>query len=399
MALIDDEETFLDRLRSFKAETWFAKPDALSPSVCASRGWTNVGIDQLQCLTCKAVLRIVPSTLILEPEDDAIVEEFLQNLEWEHDADCAWCEDQCPKRFSEVTSDPSKMFREILVRFQRWSTVWNIPDLDLSAIFAETESFQMLEKLEKRVKKAKFGTLPTESSEKDSFSKERLQSLTALSLLGWEVKFTDTRFTRDVQRPTSVIQDPLVLRPQIQKCVKAGQSIMECDRCAAAVGLWNFISKSHTPIDSFRKEMAGQIDVSGQIIIDEESGEIEDLFRRPYDCTDVTFDEVCPEISTERKEDTEETKPAEVEEETPIFGSITSRPVFGLKCLKKAKNESSEVQEMIRTFSRDEGMLDGEILNPIHEHRFFCPFRSQWRHILDSIVAKEDSQPSETGAT
>jgi hypothetical protein len=49
---------FMKRLESYKVSTWFDKPEALSPVVCARWGWINEQTDQLHCTTCQARLII-----------------------------------------------------------------------------------------------------------------------------------------------------------------------------------------------------------------------------------------------------------------------------------------------------------------------------------------------------
>lgn len=36
--------------------TWFGKPPALSPLLCAKYGWINLESDMLQCRMCRAVI-------------------------------------------------------------------------------------------------------------------------------------------------------------------------------------------------------------------------------------------------------------------------------------------------------------------------------------------------------
>jgi hypothetical protein len=49
---------FLRRLHSFSKTSagWFAKPDPISPVVCARNGWINSGYNTLQCSSCQETL-------------------------------------------------------------------------------------------------------------------------------------------------------------------------------------------------------------------------------------------------------------------------------------------------------------------------------------------------------
>ncbi|EDV25922.1 uncharacterized protein TRIADDRAFT_55497 [Trichoplax adhaerens] len=58
-------EDYFERVETYSAYTWLAKPPALSPLQCARYGWKNVDIDRLKCVTCSATLTVslpLPST-------------------------------------------------------------------------------------------------------------------------------------------------------------------------------------------------------------------------------------------------------------------------------------------------------------------------------------------------
>lgn len=44
-----DRGDLFRRLATFKAGTWFCKPEPISPVECARRGWLNTGVDMLTC--------------------------------------------------------------------------------------------------------------------------------------------------------------------------------------------------------------------------------------------------------------------------------------------------------------------------------------------------------------
>lgn len=45
-------QDFVERLQSYSSGTWFAKPEIISPMVCARHGWLNVSMDTLRCVSC-----------------------------------------------------------------------------------------------------------------------------------------------------------------------------------------------------------------------------------------------------------------------------------------------------------------------------------------------------------
>lgn len=44
-----DRRQLFKRLQTFKAGTWFAKPEGIRPQDCALRGWCNTALDTLTC--------------------------------------------------------------------------------------------------------------------------------------------------------------------------------------------------------------------------------------------------------------------------------------------------------------------------------------------------------------
>jgi len=44
-----DKGDLFRRLQTFRASTWFAKPDAIGAGQCARHGWENTGVDMLTC--------------------------------------------------------------------------------------------------------------------------------------------------------------------------------------------------------------------------------------------------------------------------------------------------------------------------------------------------------------
>ncbi|KAL3789029.1 hypothetical protein HJC23_008176 [Cyclotella cryptica] len=83
-------EAYQSRLRSFRPETYFAKPLSLSPLVCAAFGWENTDVDILQCKhpKCHAVLCIAFHPGLNKQCYDNLNEQYLQMLSSCHSPKC-----------------------------------------------------------------------------------------------------------------------------------------------------------------------------------------------------------------------------------------------------------------------------------------------------------------------
>lgn len=85
-----DKADLFKRLQTFRSNTWFAKPDAISPVECARRGWQNTGVDRLGCECCKAVVSCPIAPQLLPTEVKAAGERYARQLTDAHDAACPW---------------------------------------------------------------------------------------------------------------------------------------------------------------------------------------------------------------------------------------------------------------------------------------------------------------------
>ncbi|KAJ3057131.1 hypothetical protein HK097_000059 [Rhizophlyctis rosea] len=66
------DPALLDRISTFKALTWFGKPNELSPPVCALHGWINVDLNTLSCPTCsKRMIVRIPEEANADESDEA----------------------------------------------------------------------------------------------------------------------------------------------------------------------------------------------------------------------------------------------------------------------------------------------------------------------------------------
>ena len=380
MSIVADEESFIERLSTYRVDTWFAKPSAVAPEICASFGWSNVGLDRLECHTCKATLQYTSSKDVLELESEETVTQFLQNLEWEHDAECIWCEHQCPAEFRSLRfDDPQRLYSDVATRFTRLSTVWDLPKLNFLMPELDTEMASKLRRLQERLQTEVETSAPSATS--DAWQR-RGHVLTILALLGWEMKVLDYPLGHNVtSMPESLVQGKTMLRPEARGYCLSRQCVLHCLRCTASFGLWGFQSAAEVPIEEFREAAKTNIDRGLHVVVDAETGEVQDLFQHFYesDVTESAADTPVPSSGNEAEKNMKRSFSLELDDSS-------SQPVFGLQCLKKKRVFSVPSTDDRSLSFLNDPVRSGPILNPLEEHRIFCVYRSQWQRTLEAIL-------------
>mmetsp|Transcript_3579 Transcript_3579/g.5930 ORF Transcript_3579/g.5930 Transcript_3579/m.5930 type:complete len:369 (+) Transcript_3579:70-1176(+) len=86
----EDSEKYLERLATFKPDTYFAKPLAISPLVCAAFGWENVNRDIIKCThnQCKATLCIKFHPALDKSSKSNLCAKYLKMLASSHNDVC-----------------------------------------------------------------------------------------------------------------------------------------------------------------------------------------------------------------------------------------------------------------------------------------------------------------------
>lgn len=86
----EDSREFHRRLNTFKPATYFAKPLALSPLVCAAFGWENTGKDIIKCRhpKCGATICIAFHPSLNEESHDRLCQKYLDMLVSSHTCRC-----------------------------------------------------------------------------------------------------------------------------------------------------------------------------------------------------------------------------------------------------------------------------------------------------------------------
>ncbi|KAG8364821.1 hypothetical protein BUALT_Bualt18G0038500 [Buddleja alternifolia] len=96
----------LRRLSTFKPANWFGKPKAASSLACARRGWVNVDVDKIECESCGAILKFVPSATWTPSQADDAGENFAMKLEEGHEVTCPWIGNCCAESLVQFPPTP-----------------------------------------------------------------------------------------------------------------------------------------------------------------------------------------------------------------------------------------------------------------------------------------------------
>mmetsp|Transcript_24935 Transcript_24935/g.53777 ORF Transcript_24935/g.53777 Transcript_24935/m.53777 type:complete len:389 (+) Transcript_24935:59-1225(+) len=86
----EDSDEYHRRLSTFKPTTYFAKPLALSPLVCAAFGWENTGRDIIKCRhpKCGATICVAFHPSLNEESDNRLCQKYLDMLVSSHTSRC-----------------------------------------------------------------------------------------------------------------------------------------------------------------------------------------------------------------------------------------------------------------------------------------------------------------------
>jgi hypothetical protein len=95
----------LQRLSTYKPNTWFGKPKAANSLACARRGWVNLDVDKIECESCGANLNFIAPAGMPE-EADNFGEEFAKTLDYGHKVNCPWRGNSCAESLVQFPPTP-----------------------------------------------------------------------------------------------------------------------------------------------------------------------------------------------------------------------------------------------------------------------------------------------------
>ncbi|KAJ7558984.1 hypothetical protein O6H91_04G064300 [Diphasiastrum complanatum] len=101
-----DREDLLMRLSTFKSNSWFKKPMAISPMACARRGWANMEVDVIACDGCGAQLNFATASSFSQEQVENAAEIFSKQLETGHQPFCQWKGNMCSESLVQFPPTP-----------------------------------------------------------------------------------------------------------------------------------------------------------------------------------------------------------------------------------------------------------------------------------------------------
>ncbi|KAL0311316.1 UNVERIFIED_CONTAM: Nuclear-interacting partner of ALK [Sesamum angustifolium] len=301
-----DRDDLFRRLSTFKSMTWFAKPQVVSPLECARRGWVNVDMDTIACMSCDARLLFSTPTAWTQQQGksyftpssfsaqycSSLVEKaamvFSLKLDSGHKLLCPWINNACMEdiaKFPIVSrADLIEDYKKRLFSLSQLIAlpvilpvaIDNIVCSQLEQFLRESSTSGYKSPLEKSRTELS-GDVPQSVSSISYYQAQKL-----ISLFGWEphvlpykvdLKDGENQSVKDanVMVTTGQKHKVSIYRLSTGEDMKASAElqfdpssvVLDCNLCGASVGLWAF-STIPRPLEYLR--FVGLTEVNGRSI-------------------------------------------------------------------------------------------------------------------------------------
>ncbi|XP_041998177.1 uncharacterized protein LOC121748031 [Salvia splendens] len=258
-----DRGDLVRRLSTFKSMTWFAKPQVVSPLECARRGWVNVDMDTIACVSCNTRLLFSTPSAWGKQQVEKAAMVFSLKLEGGHNLLCPWTNNSCAEELAQFpVLSRASLIEDYKGRILSLSQLIALPvivpvaidDLrasQLEKFHSDSSSLGYHEPLESSGTKSS-GHIPATSSSILYYQAQKL-----ISLLGWEPRILPYRVDfKDGQnyaikdanvtiatghKPKDNIQSSSEdTDPSSELQVDPSCVVLDCKLCGASVGLWAF---------------------------------------------------------------------------------------------------------------------------------------------------------------
>ncbi|KAH6797230.1 hypothetical protein C2S52_021784 [Perilla frutescens var. hirtella] len=281
-----DRGDLLRRLSTFKSITWFAKPQVVSPMQCARRGWVNVDMDTIACVSCNTRLLFSTPSAWAKQQVEKAAMVFSLKLESGHNLLCPWINNSCAEELAHfpILSGAS-LIEDYKKRIFSLSQLIALPVIapmasdklrnsQLKQFLNESSNSGCLEPLENSGTESSVDVLGTTSSVL------YYQAQKLISLFGWDTRMLPYRVDfKDGQNDSIKDADVVITTGQKPKdniqssCEGTNTSnemqidpssvVLDCKLCGASVGLWAF-STVPRPLEYIR--FVGLTEVTGKNI-------------------------------------------------------------------------------------------------------------------------------------
>ena len=246
-----DRVALVGRLKTYRASRWFCKPPVAGPVACARRGWVNSGVDELKCESCAARL-LYPKTSSWDPtETEGIARRFSSLLNESHKEFCPWKGASCPPTLAEYPAmTPEESKEAFLRRLQALLELEQLPAVDPGTLHDMDELSggrvsRLLESPETILKDLPEEVLRPLSNLHGPAARIFSAHCIFLALSEWDVErlkcSTAGPGEGEASRAGSV-------RQHTKGCTSPGASadkdlesvLLTCNFCGSQLGLWNF---------------------------------------------------------------------------------------------------------------------------------------------------------------
>ena len=272
-----DRSMYQQRVSTFKLSWWFAKPNCLSPLVCARFGWCNSGPDMLKCNSCGRFIsfKISQGDKLGTDKFDGVTKNQLGLLSSGHAGNCAWVDNASHQSFSNIPSSIGELIQEHRGRLSSFTNAWDsvLHKLEPNIAFADSlVKFSDVEMLP-----APTQVLSTLKSSVSNVEPLSLRRVMDALLLGSEGESTeDENEAQRVKKSADRVRLSLSLFGWESGSVlhRTGnlnqRAVLSCSFCQRKVGLWNFLPPERMPDDdvsssperpSKRARLAGRFNV------------------------------------------------------------------------------------------------------------------------------------------
>lgn len=232
-----DRGDLFHRLHTYRPSTWFCKPQALSPTECARRGWENTALDMLTCEFCRVKVSCpIPTSATFEVAE-LTAKRHATRREEGHEKACPWRTNICDVHlldFPTLSSDA--IFLEFKERLSCLKHATVLPPLKSPVLFDvlnEAVTSRFIKFLDKSVSSDSLllmlGGTNAAVAETDSFD-ARGQ---IIAMCGWTLVVLNAGRT-----PLSPMKNGLESLPFNK--VGPESAVLRCGLCGARAGLWSF---------------------------------------------------------------------------------------------------------------------------------------------------------------
>ncbi|KAJ6796460.1 Uncharacterized protein M6B38_218625 [Iris pallida] len=276
-----DRGDLMRRLATFKAMTWFGKPQVVNPVNCARRGWINVEMDIIACVACGArLLFSTPSSWNLQQVEKAAAV-FSLKLENGHKLLCPWNDNACDEALALFPPTPPPLLVDGYgERAAALLGLTALPVVSFSAIdyMRSPQLEQFLSQSSHTLVCLNKGISLTDNprnkdilgASEDATANKYYQAQKIISLCGWKPRLLP--YVVDSKPSTSSAGIPTAQKDSTILYTSSGSSecegrnnnllslgehlwdpasvVFDCTFCGACVGLWAFATVQR-PLESF----------------------------------------------------------------------------------------------------------------------------------------------------